>query len=205
MDLHLVSNQPPAPPTLLDSLERLLNTKRRQYLQNHLSNPPHALGYFIFAVVVLEMVLARRLAHGLSLHPGLFPQFIGTALVFLVLEWAFVSVAHTVSHVFNKKGRTWTVLTFFHLGLTPLLLFLPISLLCSFFMGGEGIRQVAFLILLFKSLAHWREAVDVAFKFTRIQSAIVLYATTGLAFSLALIVFYGVLVNKLFETMLGAS
>ena len=177
MDLGLSITEQKA--TWWEGLVGLIN-RRRQQLQDWEAHPPHALGWGIFGLVVLELVLVRRFSYGLGLHPRIFAQLIGTGFLILLLEGLFAKITLEVGGFFHKKGNWKTTWTFLNLSLLPFLLYLPLALLASLG-GGHHIGRTVFLFLLFlKVLDNWKEAIQISNELNRLQSLLVLGITLSM-------------------------
>jgi hypothetical protein len=88
---------------------------------------------------------------------------------FAVLEVGFLFVCYCMVLFFGKKGLWFILLTFFHLGLAPLFLFLPLTLILWSAGVFAGIRLVVLLILVGKVLSNWKEVVQSTYKLTPLQ------------------------------------
>jgi len=163
----------------MDTLEGFLKgylSHRRRFLQDQEGNPPVKLGWAIFFLVVVELVLARRLYHDIGLGIRIVSDLVGTALLLLFFQALLVKITSEVGTFFQKKGSGKTTWTFFSIGLFPLLLFLPLTLL--FWIGDFSplLRLILFLFLLMRVLSNWRESIEITFEFNRLQSTLVIYS-----------------------------
>jgi hypothetical protein len=150
------------------SFSEFLNNTRAS-IEEWRKDPPHTLGLGILVATAFELVLAQRLFHGIGLSRSALPQFMNTLVFLAVLEVGFLLVCHRMASLFGKKGSWFTSLTFFHLGLAPLLLFLPLTLILWSAGVSAGIRLVVLLILVGKVLSNWKEVVQSTYKLTPLQ------------------------------------
>ncbi len=156
--------------------------------------PPHSLGILVLLMVGLELVLNHRLVHDLGAAPSAVRQFISLIFIILLGEAAVMTTAHKIGRLFYKKGNPKTVWTFFNLSLWPLLLVLPMGLvswtvgLSSFFNG------LLLFLLLGKILTDWKIILDRHYQFNRWQSALVVVALGGIAYTLVpIFMFFSIL------------
>ncbi len=153
---------------------------RRRQLQDWDSNPPHTLGWFVLFLVALELVVAWRMTQSRGFSREIIGQTISIGFFLLVIEMALAKVGQEVGEFFKKKGRFFTTLTFFNISLMPLLLILPIALL-NWTLPKFGLLVLLMVVVLFtKVLANFRESLEISFEFSRLQSALVLYLSSGL-------------------------
>lgn len=180
---------PQEPVSLWKELERYISARRKQ-LQDWEANPPHWVGAIVFVVVVIELVLGFSIINNAGLNLGIFRQMGSFALGLIFVEFLFVRSAHEAGALFNKKGRKRTAWTFINLGLLPLLLFLPMVALCQLSPHMAKAPTVLLILLIFQVLANWREAVEVSFELSRLQSAILMYVVGGFAMMILGLVLY---------------
>jgi hypothetical protein len=200
MDFELLSDTPSTPSSLFENFERLLTNRRRQ-LQLWQEKIPYQLSFFIFFAVAFELAVSHHLLRNSGAGMELLASFSATAVVLFILEWIVVSVAHYVAEFFDKKGSRKATLATLNFGLTPLLLILPVTLLCSVTGKADGLRFFLLVFLISKVWINWRESIEFSTKLSRFQSTIAMGAVTGIAFMTALLVFYVTLINQ-FATLL---
>lgn len=171
-----VETSRPSPNSVGKLMEFLSDRKTHLHLWRN--NPPHSLGWIVLLLVSLELVLARRLFHDLGGSPEVIGNFISTVIIVVFIELIFAFMAHKMANLFDLDGRFSTLLTFLNLNLTPLLLFLPITLMIWVSGGSHAIRLLLFLLLSLKIFSDWKMAADINYNFKKWQSA-VFVATIG--------------------------
>ncbi len=165
--------------TIFHEIADFFKNRRRQ-LQDWESTPPHRLGWFILVFVSLELVLSWRLSNQKGLGRDLVSQTLSVGMLLLLLEMALAKVGQEVGEFFKKKGSFFTTITFFNISLLPLLLVLPLTLLNWTLPQFSLMVVVVMLFLISKVFANFRESLEISFEFSRLQSALVLYLSSGL-------------------------
>ncbi len=122
-----------------------------------------------------------------------------TAGVILLIESALAVLVAQASELFGAEGKITALFAFFNLGLTPLLLIAPISLTLFAADASPSIRLLVLMALLAKVMLNWREAIEITYKFTKAQSAIVIYVASLLTFVALALAGYILLVRRLAE------
>lgn len=195
MDFEILSEQTRRP-SLFDVFERYL-TNRKLALQSWVKNPPHALGWGIFLLVALELVAGNRLLKQTGIGSDAVRQFIALGGTILIVEFLLAVVAAQAAEIFKTTGATFNLITLFNIGLSPLLLLLPVTLLTWLSGAAEGARFFLVILFLVKVVGNWRESLELVYKFTRMQSALVLYAASAIGIFVLLLAGYALLFNKL--------
>jgi len=172
----------------------LLN--RHQQLKEWDENPPHTLGWTLFSMVVLEWVLARRLNLGMGWSANFIGQLIGTALTLLIIEGILVKLTDQAGHILDKKGKMKNTFTHFNLGLVPLLLILPITMMAWVGGGVPLFRVLLICLLLYKVMKNWRDSIEITYHFNRLHSTLVLGSLISLFVFLVVFVFYVSLIQS---------
>lgn len=195
VDFELLSESP-RPTNALELLERLLTNRRRQW-QLWMENPPHFLGICLLLTVALELAVSVRLFHNQGAGPAFIGQFLGALSLLLLGEVLVLLIASKGGEFVGKKGNFFHGMTFLNLSLTPLLLYLPITLAC-WLVGGETLptlRGLALFMLTLKVLSNWKEAVEATYKLSKVQSAIVMYVVFGLTAFVIVLFMYVAFIN----------
>lgn len=195
MDFEVLSDNPRSL-TLWEELERLL-TNRKVALKQWARVPPHGLGWLIFALVVVELTIGSRLVSQRGIDSSIIGQLCGVALGIMLIAMTMAVIASQAAEIFKTHGSTTHLITFFNLGLTPLLLLLPVTLVGWTSQAGDAVRLFLIILLLVKVVGNWRAALELVYKFTRMQSAIVLYASSSICFVVLLLAGYAIFFNKL--------
>lgn len=164
---------------LLLALENYFRQRRRQ-LQDWDSRPPHALGIFILIVALLEVIVSRRLLSSAGFSSLIFTHALMGALAVTLVEVGLARIGFAVATYFKKKGRVGTTITFFNLGLLPLLLVLPITLVATIQPSLRPVVVIGWILLMAKVVGNWRESLEVSYELSRLQSTLVIYAATAL-------------------------
>lgn len=191
MDFELLSETPEKPATALDLFERMLTNRPRQW-QIWGEHPPYILGFCLLLTSALEMVLSSRLFHNSGGGREVIRHIFGTALLLLMAEVFVLMIATKGAEFVGKKGNFVAGLTYLNMSLSPFLLILPITLAC-WLVGGPSagaFRTLAYFVLGLKVLSSWKESVEFTFKFSKVQSGLVMYASMVVAAVLAGLVVY---------------
>lgn len=166
----------------------LINNAKRQ-LQFWRSHPPHALGLLITFLVAAEVTVALRFTSGRGAGRSLFSEIAGQWVLISAASAYVAFTAHRIGALFSKKGSrlaTWTLL---NLSTLPLLLFLP-GILAIRALDLPGIITLAWgLVLVAKVLSQWREAVQISYRLTLLQSYLIGLALGGLLYVLISLAF----------------
>lgn len=201
MDFELLTADD-ASATPFQRLERFLRDRQRQ-LRALAAHPGHSLGFCLFLVVVLELVLSRRLSHSLGAGPDVLPQFAKTAVTLLFVEGTAAFVFHQGAKIFGKKGNPWILLTLFHWSELPLLLLLPMNVMGRLSGGVDGLMNLLTALLVFKVLVGWKESAEVVYGFTRRESLTVIYGSIAVLI-LAIVIFSTLSVMSLLTGLLSS-
>jgi hypothetical protein len=181
MDFELLSESPQKPVSLLQLFERLLTNRRRQW-QIWGEKPPYILALVVLLTVSLELTLGRRLIINIGGGEGLLQHLYGIVLFFLIFESLFMYTASKVASTVGKEGGFLAGMTYLNLSLTPFLVLLPLTIL-TWAIGDDmaaTLRFILILVLFFKVMALWKQSIEHVYKFTSIQSAIVIYVSLAL-------------------------
>ncbi len=195
MDFEVLSDNPRSL-SLWEEFEKLLSNKKAA-LKNWARVPPHRLGWTIFFLVVFELTLGSRMLRQRGLDLSIFGQFTAYAVMLLLIAMTLAVIAAQAAEIFKAHGQTTHLITFFNLGLAPLLLLLPVTLISWTSQAGAGVRLFLIILLIMKVVGNWRDALELTYKFTKMQSAIVLYAASSVGFVLLLLAGYALLFSKL--------
>ena len=174
---------------IIENSQCLFSNRRRQR-QDWEADPPHALGWAIFFLVTLEFLVARQLFHDLGINQLILGQFLGIAVSLFIVEAMVVKITTTIAHYKGKKGDWKTTLTFLHIGLFPMLLFLPVTLVIWVGNGPALFRLGVFFLLILRVLSNWRVSVEISHEFSPLQSGLVLYSTIGIFLFFVFLAFY---------------
>jgi len=189
------------PQTPVGFAETLISyiTQKRIQLQDWESDPPHPAGWAVFFLVVLEFVMARFLFHQIGFGMRFVGQVLGMGFLLILIQGVFIKISREVASFCGKKGNWKTAWTSLNLGLSPLLLFLPITLLATF-AGGVGlIRLLLFFFLVIKVLSNWRLALEVNYEFNRFQASLTVGITILTFGSLTILFSYMTLLGVVFR------
>ncbi|MCB4755764.1 MAG: hypothetical protein LHV69_01795 [Elusimicrobia bacterium] len=163
----------PKRPHPFDAISDFLNDRKKK-LEDWDAHPPHSLGICLLLVIVLELVLAHRLAHRQGPDPMIVRQFFSTAGNILIAEGLLIFAAHRFAGLFGKVGKPSNAFTFFNFSLTPLLLILPMALLIRAAGFPDAFRAFFLLLLALKVLANWKDVIEKTYLLTRLQSTLIL-------------------------------
>lgn len=183
------------PTRVLDGVRRFAQSPRRQ-MQAWGDRAPHLAGAVLLALVVVEWVLSQRLAGGLGRGPSAMWQALQVTAVILLGQSILVGAASGLAAITGKAGNRGAAMTYLNLGLMPLLLVLPFTLLCEAAAAPAALRKLLLLLLILKVLGLWRAAIETVYKLNRLQSAAAFYATAGGAVTLILLVVYVGIIAK---------
>jgi hypothetical protein len=151
----------------------------------------------VFGLVVVEMVLSHRLAGGLGRGLSAVPQALAVTLALIVAEFIVVGAASGVATVSGKSGNRRVTMGNLSLGLAPLLLVLPVTLLCEAASIPQGVRVFVVALLALKVANLWKAALEVSFKFNAVQSVASLYLAVGATAVIGLLGFYAAALAKI--------
>lgn len=201
MDFELISGPGSPARQPLRELEFFFINRKRQW-QLWLSQPPFVLAAAVFGVVVFELFVARLLTSPAPRieWPG---RFFATAAAIFVVQGALVLIASQIGDLFDKKGSPLVALTLLSVGLVPLLLFLPATVAIRMAGGSPALSMLVLILLVARVLSFWREALEATFKFSRFQSAAVLYSAFSLAIGLLIFIVYVFLAAQLSGVLSG--
>jgi hypothetical protein len=194
--LHL----PDLPGGPLEGLRRYLTNPRRQ-MQAWGDRAPASPGFLVVGLVALEFAVAHRLAHGGGLGPDLVAQTGLIIGVLLLATLAALTAGATVASLLEKPGRPWTAFCFLTLGLSPLLLWLPFSMLSEAMGWNPAAGMIVMIALAARVAVGWRDALQAAFKLSRLQTVLAGYGaavTVGVA---ALAVVYAVVLSRVLSLL----
>lgn len=194
MEFEVLSDHPKSL-SLMEEAERFL-TNRKATVLRWVKTPPTRLAVAVFFLVVTELSLGTLLMGGKGLFRAFVPQFFVFATLILLVEILLAAIAAQAAEIFKTTGSTGHLLTFFNVGLTPLLLLLPVTMLTWTSRAGVGARMFLMALLLVKVVGNWRESLELVYKFSKMQSAIVMYAASSVAFLLLMLAGYAVLFNR---------
>src|SRR5258708_35498529 len=105
-------------------------------------DPPYERGWGLLILTALELSLASHLVHEQGLS-DLIGSMLRLGLFILVIESVLAKVSQSAARFFGKTGRFYSTLTSLNLSLSPLLLYLPLTLVC-WAMGQSGWRGCFF-------------------------------------------------------------
>jgi len=171
--------------------------RRRKQLQDWDPAPPHIIGWMVFALATIEISLGLGLLQGESLREALSHRLGGIIFAVIVCEWITTRIGSLAAVYFKKNGRQSTALTFFHIGLIPYLLFLPIAFLAALHGQLQGMAGLLFLLLTLQVLANWRESLEIVYELSSLQSLIVLSSVVGLGLLITVALTYAAFVRIL--------
>jgi hypothetical protein len=199
MDFELLSEKP-RKPSLIEDFERLLVNRKWSWAR-WTQKPPQGLALIILVAVALELTVSSRLLSGNGVSFSLMGGFGGTLLIVTLIELGMALIATQAAEIFGSKGRSGHVLTFFNLSLTPLLLVLPVTVVTYISGRLAVIRLMLYFLLVVKVLSNWREAIELVYKFTKMQSAIVMYVASGIACVTLVAMAYITLINRVVSAL----
>jgi len=195
MEFELLDNDE-YPAHSLEAVRRYLQNPRRQ-MQAWGDKVPQLASALVFALVVVEWVLAKRLSEGSGRGVSAIAQVIGLAVVIFIAESILVSAAAGISAISGKSGNRWTAMAYLSLGLTPLLLVLPVALLCEAANLSPAIRTLVTMLLGIKVLATWKDAIETTFKLNRLQGLAAFYFAVGASTLIGMLIFYVIAIGKI--------
>ena len=194
MEFEVLDENSPAGP--LDALRRFLQAPRRQ-MQLWGDQVPLVAAACVFGLVVVEMVLSHRLANGLGRGPSAIPQALAVTLILVIAEFVVVGAASGIATLSGKSGDRHIAMANLSLGLSPLLLVLPATLLCQAVAVPDAVRVLIVVLLGLKVVGLWKAALEVSYKFNAIQSIASLYLAAGLSAIVGLLTFYAAALAKI--------
>lgn len=199
MDFEILSENP-RPANIIDELERLI-AKRKWIWSRWTQKPPQLLAIAVLFAVALELTLSARLVENGGVSMTLLKGFGETLLIVAGVELGLAIITAQAAEIFGKSGKTGALLTFFNLSLTPLLLILPVTVVTYISGRLAAIRLLLYFILLVKVLGNWRDAMELVYKFSKMQSAIVMYVGSAVAFILLIVAAYVALFNHIVNAL----
>lgn len=194
MEFEVLDHDLPAGP--LDALRRFLQAPRRQ-MQTWGDQVPMFAAAGVFGLVVVELVLSHRLSHGLGRGLSAIPQALAVTIALIVAEFVVVGAASGVATVSGKSGSRRVAMGNLSLGLAPLLLVLPVTILCDATSVPSAVWVIVVALLALKVVGLWKAALEVSFKFNAIQSVASIYLAVGASAILGLLTFYAAALAKI--------
>ena len=195
MEFELLDNDE-FPAHSLEAVRRYLQNPRRQ-MQLWGDKVPVLAAFLVYGLVVVEWVLARRLADGRGRGLSAVSQVIGLGLAIFIAETILVNAAAGIAVISGKTGNRKTGLAYLSLGLAPLLLVLPATLLCRAAGLPPTAAAVITLLLAAKVIISWKDTIEIHFKLNRIQSMVAFYFAVGASMLLSLLAVYATVLAKI--------
>ena len=195
MEFELLDNDE-FPAHSLEAVRRYLQNPRRQ-MQSWGDKVPILAAFLVYGLVVVEWVLARRLADGRGRGLSAVTQVIGLGLAIFIAETILVNAAAGIAVISGKTGNRKTGLAYLSLGLAPLLLILPATLLCRAAGFPPTAAAVITLLLVAKVIVSWKDTIEIHFKLNRIQSMAAFYFAVGACVLLSLLAVYATVLAKI--------
>ena len=172
-----------------EAVRRFILNPRRQMQVWGEKVPGFAAGA-VLGLVVVEWVISSRLVGGHGRGLSTLGQAFSIVAIILVVEGLFTAAGASIASLAGKAGHRRLAIGYFNLGLAPLLLVLPLTLLCLAADAPEIVRLAVIGLLLLKVLGIWRDALEVSFKLNRLQSSAAMYAAVSGSLAVALLLFY---------------
>ncbi|MBV9080287.1 MAG: hypothetical protein JO102_04115, partial [Elusimicrobia bacterium] len=191
-----ILNDPENPPGPLEAVRRFLSAPRRQ-VQAWGERAPKRAGLGVFALVALECALAHRLEMGQGRGRTILAQIAAAAAVLFVAELLISTAAAAVASFTKKTGSRTLTIFYLHLGLSPLLLYLPLTLILQLLNAPDILQLLLFVILCLKVGTRWREIIETTYKLTSVQSVIAFYAAGVFSILILFLTAYAALVGRL--------
>jgi hypothetical protein len=194
MDFEILDDDQ-RPVGILNGIRKFILGSRRQ-MQEWGDRAPYLAAATVFGLVVVEWVLSQRLSHGMGRGMSALNQALAAAVFIFLSEFMVVGAAGAIASLTGKSGNRSAALAYLSLGLSPLLLLIPVTLMCEAGNAPPLLRSLVILLLVLKVLAYWRDAIETVYKLNRLQSAAAFYASAGAIVGIGLLVIYAGIIAK---------